>query len=64
MIKCPHCGSTAQMEIIDTMCVDDDTTIRLIRSYQCGCGMRVDTSTPYEKVDLELITDSYMEGDE
>ena len=64
MIKCPNCGSTAQMEIIDMVCIDDGITIRLVRSYQCGCGMCVDTSTPYEKVDLELITDSHMEKDE
>lgn len=64
MIKCPNCGNTTQMEIIDMMCIDDDTSIRLIRTYQCGCGMLIDTATPYDKVGLELVTDSYMEKDE
>jgi hypothetical protein len=39
MIKCPHCGSTAQIRLQkieeqDYTCY----TIEVIRTYKCGCG--------------------------
>jgi hypothetical protein len=39
MIKCPNCGSTAQVRIIDIMICDTYVEI----TYQCGC-------TPYQTV--------------
>ena len=37
-IKCPNCGSTAQIKKIGS--VENDNTI--IEIYECGCGARVE----------------------
>ena len=36
-IKCPSCGSTAQVEIVWQSCSDGRYT-EIARDYQCGCG--------------------------
>lgn len=38
MIKCPNCGSTAQVEVIDTNYYEDGWEIEVERFYACGCG--------------------------
>lgn len=35
MVKCPHCGSTAQPKLIGT---DYPTYSHLIEIWRCGCG--------------------------
>lgn len=35
MIKCPHCGSTAQIKLIGT---DYPTYSYCIETWRCGCG--------------------------
>ena len=36
-IKCPNCGSTAQVEMVWESCSDGRYS-RLERDYVCGCG--------------------------
>lgn len=37
MIKCPYCGSTAQMKRLGS--TESESTV--IEIYQCGCGAKV-----------------------
>ena len=45
MMKCPNCGSTAQIKLLDTI----EAGNRIVERYSCGCG----ASTTRH---LELIT--------
>jgi hypothetical protein len=45
MMKCPNCGSTAQIKLLDTI----EAGNRIVEQYSCGCG----ASTTRH---LELIT--------
>ena len=38
MIKCPNCGSSAQVKILTTQYMEDGWTIEVKRIYICGCG--------------------------
>lgn len=38
MAKCPWCGSTAQPKVIKEEYHEDGWTIKVIRTYKCGCG--------------------------
>ena len=38
MTRCPHCGSSAQPKVIETKCNEDGWTIKVVRTYKCGCG--------------------------
>ena len=40
MPKCPHCGSTAQVQEIETKYIEDGWEITIYRNYKCGCGYR------------------------
>jgi hypothetical protein len=39
-IKCPNCGSTAQVRLSKTEYNEDGWTIEVIRIYTCGCGCK------------------------
>lgn len=45
MIKCPNCGSQAQIRLVDTV----EAGNRVVEQYKCGCGARTSRH-------LELIT--------
>ena len=34
MTRCPNCGSTAQLKVIDTI----ETGNRVVERFECGCG--------------------------
>lgn len=39
MTKCPHCGSTAQIKILNVdFELDGDEYVYIHRYYKCGCG--------------------------
>lgn len=40
MPKCPHCGSTAQVQEIETNYIEDGWEITVYRNYECGCSCR------------------------
>ena len=40
MIKCPRCGSTAQVQEIETNYIEDGWEITVYRDYECRCGCR------------------------
>ena len=40
MVRCPRCGSTAQVKVTGTNFVEDGWEITLYRHYECGCGCR------------------------
>lgn len=57
MIKCPNCGSTAQIEILKTEYKEDGAIIEVIRYYRCGCGREFTTSSLYQWDGFEFIED-------
>lgn len=53
MIKCPNCGSTAQLELLDTWYHEDGDTIVVERLLTCGCGQDFYTLQTYHSTDPE-----------
>ena len=53
MLKCPHCGSTAQVVQIDTHYYEDGWKITVVRDYACGCG------TPFTGTSVFHCQDQY-----
>lgn len=52
MIKCPKCGSTAQVKVVWGDCVEDLSTY-LYKEYKCGCGCHFRLT--FAPKDLEII---------
>lgn len=50
-IKCPNCGSTAQVKPIDKN-VNKSYSIQIVNKYACGCGCEF-------KVAYEIIKNKY-----
>ena len=55
MIKCPNCGSTAQIRVIHSNFIEDGCEIEKVSTYKCGCGCLFMTSTLYEAIGSEEI---------
>lgn len=45
-MKCPNCGSSAQLKVVATKYIEDGWTIEVVRTYKCGCGQMF-TGTSY-----------------
>lgn len=58
MIKCPNCGSTAQLKVIDMGIVEDPCGTIRFKTYECGCGYAFTTRTYYKQSSNEMIADS------
>lgn len=56
MIKCPNCGSTAQMKPIDRQIAGSVYYPTLETTYKCGCGRMFVTLASF-CVDDEIIID-------
>lgn len=56
MVKCPNCGSTAQMKVQRTEYIEDGWTIKVVRYYICGCGETAIGISYYHSDGDELIT--------
>lgn len=64
MIKCPNCGSTAQLDNFETEYHEDDyTLIIVVRWYRCGCGTNFITATTFHSDDDETIEEDSILGD-
>ena len=37
-MRCPNCGSSAQLKVQATDYIEDGWTIEVVRYYSCGCG--------------------------
>ena len=46
MVKCPNCGSTAQVKVIVVEFEEDPCGAIRYKTYKCGCG-RIFTGTSY-----------------
>ena len=46
MVRCPWCGSTAQVEVVSTEYIENGWDIEVVRTYRCGCGQMF-TGTSY-----------------
>lgn len=56
MIRCPHCGSAAQVKFLDgDFSLEDDNGLVYIRDYKCGCGTHFRTAVTYITYDDEEI---------
>ena len=58
MIKCPKCGSTAQLDNFETEYHEDDYTLIVVRWYRCGCGTNFITTTTFHSNDDETIEEA------
>ena len=58
MIKCPNCGSTAQLKVIDMGIVEDSCGAIRFKTYECGCGYVFTTRTYYKQSSDEMISGS------
>ena len=57
MIKCPNCGSTAQVKTIDVEFEDDHFGVIRYKTYKCGCGRIFLTRTYYQASSNEIVDD-------
>lgn len=46
MTRCPNCGSSAQLKVIETEYFENGWEIEVVRTYKCGCGQMF-TGTSY-----------------
>jgi DNA-directed RNA polymerase subunit RPC12/RpoP len=53
MIKCPNCGSTAQVKYLSAKYEEDGEQIVASRKYKCGCGKEFKTTQYYYTNDYE-----------
>ena len=51
LIKCPNCGSTAQVELMWTD--GESRSVTAYREYQCGCGATFEGT--FELTDIKLL---------
>lgn len=58
MVKCPNCGSTAQVKVIDVGIVEDPCGAIRFKTYKCGCGHIFTTRTYYTQSSNEMVDDS------
>ena len=58
MIKCPNCGSSAQLRVVKTEYNEDGWTISVIRHYECGCGARFTGESWYQSEGFEVLSKS------
>lgn len=61
MIKCPHCGSTAQIRVIKETVISrrTDGSIVLVTHYKCGCGTHFRTTIAYMQASDENIEEEH-----
>ena len=57
MVKCPNCGSTAQMKVIDVEFEDDPFGAIRYKTYKCCCGRIFLTRTYYQASSNEIVDD-------
>ena len=55
MIRCPNCGSTAQVKVIDVEFKDNPFRVVRHKTYKCGCGRIFVTRTYYKESANEII---------
>ena len=57
MVKCPNCGSTAQVKVIVVEFEEDPCGAIRYKTYKCGCGRIFTTRTYYTESSNEIIDD-------
>lgn len=55
MIKCPNCGSSAQVKLFDDEFEDDPCGAIRYKTYLCGCGRMFITHSYYREITNEII---------
>lgn len=58
MVRCPNCGSTAQIKLIDTKYNEDGWTIEVVRTYHCGCGETFTAKSWYHSDSTEELDET------
>ena len=64
MIRCPNCGSTAQLNNFETEYHEYGEVLIAVRWYRCGCGQGFITATTFHSDCDETIEEINMNGDE
>ena len=60
MVKCPNCGSTAQVYPTDFQCIVSEDEVQVVRHYRCGCGHEFVTDQYYispPRENYEIVRD-------
>ena len=57
MVKCPNCGSTAQIQLIDHDTYIWNEQINIYLTYRCGCGRGFVTRATIDKANEEMYED-------
>jgi transcriptional regulator NrdR family protein len=57
MMKCPNCGSYAQLKVVKTEYEENGWTISVVRHYECGCGIRFVGQSWYESDGFEALSE-------
>lgn len=55
MIKCPNCGSTAQIKLIRIRWIENGWEVEKVTLYKCGCGNLITTSTMFVSDGIEVV---------
>lgn len=55
MIKCPHCGSTAQPKLTYTRWIENGWEVERVCTYKCGCGNLITTSAMFVSDGTEIV---------
>ena len=62
MIKCPNCGSTAQVCIEDHETFVWKDTLSIYLTYKCGCGCKFSTKTEVDRNNEKLYEINLKKG--
>lgn len=57
MVKCPNCGSSAQVKLFDDEFENDPCGAIRYKTYLCGCGRMFITHSYYREITNEIIDD-------
>lgn len=55
MVKCPNCGSTAQIKLTYTRWIENGWEVERVCTYVCGCGNLITTSTMFVSDGTEIV---------
>lgn len=55
MIKCPNCGSSAQLKVVHTEYEENGRDVKVTHFYVCGCGETAIGSNWYYSTSEEVV---------
>lgn len=59
MVRCPNCGSTAQVKVVNTEYNEDGWDLEVVRVYKCRCGQMFTGTSYFHCPDAYEIIESF-----